>query len=83
MDSGNDATSNMSAKIFLHKPADTTYTDATWTTIWFDRTSGHVETGQGGGRRLSSADVDAIQFHWASGNFKAQGSIQLIGIKKA
>ena len=79
---GNDATSALSARVFIHNPSVTTY----HTTISFDcifqGTSQESHRTFGSGQRLAAEAVTAIQFLMESGNFDT-GKFSLFKIKHA
>jgi hypothetical protein len=59
-------------------PSATVYTEAIWQLNYW-RDNGAQSRIQGGGARLSAADVDAVRFLFSSGNITS-GTIRMYGI---
>lgn len=78
---GNATNENLSAEITIHRPEDAQFTAFSWTGTFRSASTAFIAF-NGGGSRQSAADVDAIRFHWSSGDFIAQGAIQFLGIKQ-
>jgi len=78
---GNLADENVQGRIQIHRPADATHTAVTYSISGTQHGGdGYLHSTFGIGERKSAADVDAIRFHWHSGDFVAKGSIQFLGI---
>ena len=78
---GNATDEGISVTIQCFMPETTEFTTFLVQTIMRDNT-GNLQLTYGGGDRQSAADVDALRFHFTSGNFIAQGKIQFLGIAK-
>ena len=76
---GNAANENVSAKISVFGPEAAEFTAFYWTVLMRNINTA-LTTMTGGGTRQSAADVDALRFHWSSGDWAAQGNIQFLGI---
>jgi len=76
---GNATDEGISVTIQCFMPETTEFTTFLVQTIMRDNT-GNLQLTYGGGDRQSAADVDALRFHFTSGNFIAQGKIQFLGI---
>ncbi len=77
---GNTANQNMSVKITVYDPQRNEFTPFTWQGL--NRGGvGAFSAFSGGGDRQSADDVDALRFHWTTGNWAVGGRIQFIGIR--
>lgn len=76
---GNAANEVYTGQIILFNPAGTGYTFCKFQGISINNT-GDPYNNEGSGRRISTADVDAIRFLFSSGNI-ASGTFTLYGIK--
>jgi len=71
----------VSGTLWLTGPHLTKRTSATWQVMSVS-SSGNLEVVNGGGWRLSQADVDAVRFLFSSGNLES-GTITMYGMKNA
>jgi len=76
---GSATNENISWRMQVHAPGEAQFTQFTGTTV-FANSSGSSAFCMFEGTRRSAADVDALRFHWSSGNWTAQGKIQFLGI---
>ncbi|MFA7238998.1 MAG: hypothetical protein WC091_02725 [Sulfuricellaceae bacterium] len=77
---GNAATEGLSGKMWLYTPLDTTRQKVFTWDVLSQNNATVQQFNQGIGSRLSTADIDAVQFLFASGNI-ASGKIYCYGIK--
>ena len=73
------ANENANFKVSIFNPEVAEFTTIYWIGS-FRRATGVFSTITGSGDRQSAADVDAVRFHWAAGDWIAQGKIQFLGI---
>jgi len=80
---GSDANEyGFTGKIILYSPSDeTTYTTVSWNGLMVNN-SAVLETTSGGGRRLETANVNAIRLLFAGGDIES-GTVRLYGVKKS
>lgn len=71
----------LSGFVTMYHPHLTKRTQVTWQFI-YEESGGDVESCVGGGHRLATEDVDAIQFKFTSGNLES-GTITMYGIRNS
>lgn len=76
---GSAAGEHVSFRLMVYLPEEAEFTTFTWEGIMSNVNGDRLAT-TGAGWRMEAADVDAIRFHWSSGNWAAVGKIQFLGI---
>lgn len=74
-----DADMGLSGKLQLFAPHKAKYTHAHWQVSFYQEA---LRVRNGGGYRVSAADVDAVRFYFSSGNI-AEGTISMYGLKSS
>lgn len=77
--SGNGTGEYLNGDVYLYNPTSAAYRMLSGNTCWFNSTPGNANFT---GVRKTAADIDAVQFFFASGNITS-GTIYAYGIKKS